>query len=174
MRLFEYVQSGGIIMYILVFLNIVGLSTLLVKGITLVRYKSHIKKWTKEILDDFFKKLNGKNISEAVKLTLVKDEIVLFVSRLESGLNTIKIIASIAPLLGLLGTVTGILGAFDVISRTGLEDPSSFAGGISLALITTVGGLIVAIPHFIGHNYLVRLIDTIETELEERVVPEVF
>ena len=82
---------------------------------------------------------------------------------LESGLSTIRIIAAISPLLGLLGTVVGILDSFETISKTGLGDPSSFASGISLALVTTVMGLVIAIPHYIGYNYLVRNIDSLES-----------
>ena len=96
------------------------------------------------------------------------------VHRMESGLNTIKIIASIAPLLGLLGTVIGILSAFRVIADAGLSNPSLFAGGIAMALLTTVGGLIVAIPHFVGYNYLVSALDNYEIELEKRLVRDLY
>lgn len=89
------------------------------------------------------------------------------------GLNTVKIIAIISPLLGLLGTVIGILMAFTTISEQGLSDPSAFAGGISVALITTVGGLIVAIPHNIGYNYLIQLVDSIEITLELDILPAI-
>ena len=82
--------------------------------------------------------------------------------KLENGLNTIKIIAAISPLLGLLGTVIGVLMSFSQMAKGGMGDPSSFANGISLALITTVGGLIVAIPHYIGHNYLLGNLDELE------------
>ena len=85
----------------------------------------------------------------------------------ERGLSTIKIIASIAPLLGLLGTVVGVLNAFDKISQKGLNDPSIFANGISVALITTVAGLVVAIPHYIGYNYLIAMLDRIEVRVSD-------
>ena len=107
-------------------------------------------------------------------LNILKDEVQITVHRLESGLNTIKIIASIAPLLGLLGTVIGILSAFRVISDSGLSNPSLFAGGIAMALLTTVAGLIVAIPHFVGYNYLVGALDDFEIHLEKQVVKEVY
>ena len=81
---------------------------------------------------------------------------------MEFGLNTVRVIASVAPLLGLLGTVIGITKAFEMISRVGLDDPTLFAEGISLALITTVGGLIVAIPHYIGYNFLIGMIDRMD------------
>jgi biopolymer transport protein ExbB len=105
---------------------------------------------------------------------ILKDEVQNKVHNLESGLTTIKIIASVAPLLGLLGTVIGILSAFQVISEQGLANPSMFAGGISMALLTTVGGLIVAIPHFVGYNYLTGLLDDLEIRLEKNAIREVF
>lgn len=81
-----------------------------------------------------------------------------------------QIIASITPLLGLLGTVLGILSSFSIISQKGLDNPNLFAEGISLALITTFGGLIVAIPHFVGHNYLKSYLDQSERKLEKSII----
>ena len=93
---------------------------------------------------------------------------------MEFGLNSVKIIATISPLLGLLGTVIGVFTSFDAISKSGLEDPSVFAEGISVALITTVGGLVVAIPHYIGYNFLIGTVDTLEVTLEEELFKEHF
>jgi biopolymer transport protein ExbB len=66
--------------------------------------------------------------------------------KLESGLPLLKIIAAIAPLMGLLGTVTGMIVTFQAITIFGAGDPKAMAGGISTALVTTVQGLVVAIP----------------------------
>ena len=74
-----------------------------------------------------------------------------YLGRFLSGLGTIGVIA---PLLGLLGTITGMIRAFDAIARTGVGDPGAVAGGISEALITTATGLIVAIPTIVFHRYL--------------------
>lgn len=121
--------------------------------------------------------LNGK-IDKAGKdanslLELAKQELSLYIGGLEKGLNTVKIIATISPLLGLLGTVIGVLVAFRVMSQTGLNNPASFAQGISMALITTVGGMIVAIPHYIGHSYLMGILDRVEIDLEKTLVGKV-
>ena len=70
----------------------------------------------------------------------------------------------------LLGTVLGVLFTFRVISVEGMTGPDSFAEGISLALITTIGGMGVSIPHFIGHSFLVRILDKIEARLEKNVL----
>ena len=107
-----------------------------------------------------------------------KDSIENFINRkirkLEFGLNTVKIIASIAPLLGLLGTVIGVLDSFDSITKSGLGDPSIFSSGISVALITTIAGLIVAIPHYIGYNYIVGILDDIELKIQKEVLKKIW
>lgn len=72
--------------------------------------------------------------------------------RIESGLNLLKIIAMVAPLLGLLGTVTGMIITFQMITLFGAGDPKAMAGGISQALVTTVLGLVVAIPTVLMHT----------------------
>ena len=72
--------------------------------------------------------------------------------RLESGLTLLKIIAAVAPLMGLLGTVTGMIITFQAITIFGAGDPKAMAGGISGALITTVLGLLVAIPTVLLHT----------------------
>ncbi len=88
----------------------------------------------------------------------IRTEIALAFSPLQKGMTTIENIASISPLLGLLGTVFGIFNAFSVIAVSGLSDAGAFATGIKLALITTVIGLVVAIPHVIAFNVLSPLI----------------
>lgn len=104
-------------------------------------------------------------------LELVKDASARRVHELEFGMTSIKVIATTAPLLGLLGTVIGIYEAFQVIGSQGLSDPGQFASGISYALITTIVGLIVAIPHYIAHNYLSGELDSLEIEMEKHIGP---
>jgi biopolymer transport protein ExbB len=98
-----------------------------------------------------------------------KDIIADKMIQLERGLGIIKSIASIAPLLGLLGTVIGVLISFKEISKSGLDDPSVFASGISMALITTVVGLVVAIPHYLGYNFLIGILNRLEASLNKEV-----
>jgi len=85
---------------------------------------------------------------------------------LASHLNTLAVIAAVAPLLGLLGTVTGMISLFEVITRFGTGDPKLLAGGISEALITTEVGLIVAIPILLIHNYLRNRKNRIGSDLQ--------
>lgn len=88
--------------------------------------------------------------------------------RLSRGLRPLATIAQIAPLLGLLGTVTGMIIAFSEISQQGTGDPAALADGIGQALVTTAAGLIVAIPILIGHNFLASRVDTILLEIDRR------
>ncbi len=73
---------------------------------------------------------------------------------LEKSLNTLSTLAAIQPLLGLLGTISGMIATFSVIASQGTGDPRALADGISEAMITTQAGLSVALPILLGHNYL--------------------
>ena len=72
----------------------------------------------------------------------------------EKSISTIKLLAAVAPLLGLLGTVIGMIGTFQAITLFGTGDPKLMAGGISQALVTTMLGLIAAVPLLFMHNQL--------------------
>jgi len=89
---------------------------------------------------------------------------------LERYINVVGTIAAIAPLLGLLGTVVGMIKAFNVISIQGVGNPSSLAGGISEALITTAAGLVVAIPTFVLYRFLANKADALIVEMEEHSI----
>lgn len=166
MKVMDYVNQGGPIMYILLVFNIIGFTILVWKVLSIISFKKNLA----TVESDIKGSVEKIDSNPSTLLTFIKDEVSTRVHALESGLNTVKIIASVAPLLGLLGTVLGILSAFQVIADKGLSDPSLFAGGIAMALVTTVGGLIVAIPHFIGYNYLVSTLDDLELALEKSLI----
>lgn len=88
------------------------------------------------------------------------------VARLERGLGLLETIAAIAPLLGLLGTVLGMIEVFDVVSRQGAGQAQSLSGGISEALITTATGLAIGIPSLVAYNWLVGRAETLVLDLE--------
>src|SRR5690606_16787391 len=88
--------------------------------------------------------------------------------RLTRGLRPLATIAQIAPLMGLLGTVTGMILAFSEISRQGTGNPAALADGIGQALVTTAAGLIVAIPVLIGHAYLSSRVEHILVDIDRR------
>ena len=89
---------------------------------------------------------------------------------LERYLNTLGTIAAVAPLLGLLGTVVGMIKVFAEIMAQGTGNASALAGGISEALITTAAGLTVAIPALVMHRYFTGRIDGIVVELEQETI----
>lgn len=89
---------------------------------------------------------------------------------LERFLNTLGTIASISPLLGLLGTVTGMIKVFSAIVNVGVGNPGALAGGISEALLTTAAGLIVAIPSLIAYRYLRGRVRELIVIMEEQAI----
>lgn len=164
LNLLEYINRGGVIVQVLIGLNILGFSIMLWKFLVFMNAKFRKDK-TALMIIEAIKDSNPKYEERNLKNAMDK-----YLNDLESGLNTVKIIASIAPLLSLLGTVAGVLSSFDSIAKSGLGDPTIFSNGISIALITTVAGLIVAIPHYIAYNYFVGFIDNLEYKIEQRVI----
>jgi biopolymer transport protein ExbB len=111
----------------------------------------------------------GARDADADTVELKLDEAILQESpKLEFGLNFIKLIAGIAPLLGLLGTVTGMIQTFQAMMIYGAGDPQLMAGGISVALVTTMLGLIAAIPLLIIHSFAASLARSVQSTLEEQ------
>lgn len=90
--------------------------------------------------------------------------------RLDRFLNTLGTVAAISPLLGLLGTVIGMMEVFNGIDVAGVGDVSALAGGISQAMITTAAGLVVAIPALIGYRYYRGQVDALVVEMEQEVL----
>jgi biopolymer transport protein ExbB len=89
---------------------------------------------------------------------------------MERYLDALGTIASVAPLLGLLGTVFGMIDVFSVIMNAGVGDPGVLAGGISEALITTAAGLSVAIPTLLFHRYLDGKVNKFALGMEEQAL----
>jgi biopolymer transport protein ExbB len=92
------------------------------------------------------------------------------VIELERYLNTLGTVASITPLLGLLGTVIGMIKVFAAITTAGVGNPTVLAGGISEALITTAAGLSVAIPSLMFHRYFTARVDQLVVKMEEEAL----
>ena len=160
-----FVNNGGAIVYILIALNIIGFTLIILKVFNIFTMKKEQDEIVKNISDKIADNYNlESHISELIQVNTTKYEF---------GLNTIKTIATISPLIGLLGTVLGILLSFDTISKVGLDDPTVFSSNISLALITTVAGLIVAIPHFIFYNYYVGILNKNELEINNKILEKI-
>lgn len=105
---------------------------------------------------------DGKDIQKAIATTGVIE-----LDFLERGLTVLGTIANVAPMLGFLGTVIGMILAFQAIEIAGQVEPGLVAGGIKVALITTATGLSIAIPVNIGYNFFVTRIDRLILDMEE-------
>lgn len=98
--------------------------------------------------------------------SIISESILEQTTELEKGMSLLGTVVNAAPQLGLLGTVTGMIAAFSVLTRNGTSSAKIVAGGISEALYTTAFGLIVAIPALVFYNYFNRRIDVIVAEME--------
>ncbi len=107
--------------------------------------------------------IDGESLELKLEEAILKER-----PSIESGLNLIKIISMVAPLMGLLGTVVGMIQTFQAITDFGAGDPKLMAGGISAALVTTVCGLIVAIPTVLMHTVLSGMAKKVVHVLEEQ------
>ncbi|HEX7030525.1 MAG TPA: MotA/TolQ/ExbB proton channel family protein [Gammaproteobacteria bacterium] len=111
-----------------------------------------------------------RNRSRELVKEMVEDTGRHVAHELERYLNTLGTIAAISPLLGLLGTVVGMIQVFAVITSQGVGNPAAMAGGISTALITTAAGLIVAIPALAGYRYLRGRVNEHVVRMEQEAI----
>jgi biopolymer transport protein ExbB len=156
----ERINQGGIVGYCIIALGIVGLMIAVWRWISLTKDSRNVTaQLTKETASmdnplgrvlSAYDQAKGADI-ETVELKL-SEAALKEMPDLTKGLLFIKVIAAVAPLMGLLGTVTGMIKTFQVITLYGAGDPKLMAGGISQALMTTVLGLCVAIPMVLLHT----------------------
>ncbi len=189
----DFVRAGGPIMVPLLLLPVWALILVFIKLIQLhVRHRANTRLNNRIVnlleegkIDAARKRVAGNKdaVSRVVGACLdhsewdredaeeaVRDILVEETPSLSSHLNTLAVIAGVAPLLGLLGTVTGMIELFSVITHYGTGDPKIMAGGISEALITTQTGLAVAIPILLFHNYLRNRKNRLQAEMEKSAV----
>ncbi|MFD2190129.1 MotA/TolQ/ExbB proton channel family protein [Pistricoccus aurantiacus] len=162
--LMERFHQGGAVGYVVVALGALGLLVALGQYLYLLKVTFALRRQRKhmQVLKDDnplgrvlkrFRNLSREHAPEALEARL--DEALLAeMPRLERGQALVKLLAAIAPLLGLLGTVTGMIVTFQSITVFGTGDPQLMAGGISQALVTTVLGLITAVPLLFAHTAL--------------------
>ncbi|MBA59887.1 MAG: energy transducer TonB, partial [Gammaproteobacteria bacterium] len=157
----ERIQQGGTPGYVIILLGIIGLCLAIERMVTLNSIGGKVKKQAKNIgsvdgtnpLGRVLQVYSQNKDVDAETLQLKLDEAVLKEQPLiNARIAFIKIISMVAPLLGLLGTVIGMIVTFQAITLFGTGDPKTMAGGISQALITTVLGLTVAIPTVLLHS----------------------
>lgn len=189
----ELIVKGGIFMYPIILCSIIALAVFL-ERLWILRRKNVISDEFVRSVEDLIRK---QKISEAVFLSqgdsssigriffsglknagrgmwLVKEAIEERGDRealsLEKRIGILATIANLAPLLGLLGTVSGMIKCFNVISLEGANNPAHLAGGIAEALITTAAGLCVAIPILVCHRILKDKAESLIFEMEETCV----
>ena len=192
--MWSMIQKGGPLMYLIILCSIMAFAVLLERLYHLYRARINTNKFMEEIVNvlrrnrimealDICDKTPGP-IANILKAGIMKhdrsrpeireaiEETALYeVPRLEKNLGVLATVAHITPLLGLLGTVIGMVRAFQVIQdkATLLQpvNPGDLAGGIWEALITTVAGLAVAIPTYVVYNYLVSRVNGFVLDMEK-------
>jgi len=186
----KFFIDGGNFMFPVLLCFILGLAIAIEKMITLNMKSINVKKLLIKVEDHFKKKdIEGaQELCRSTKGTVasifyqaisrrgegiegVEKAIVSYgsvqMSLLEKGLVWIALFIALAPMLGFMGTVVGMIDAFDKIEQAGTISPSLVAGGIKIALITTVGGLVVAVVLQVFYNYLVSKVDSIVNDMED-------
>lgn len=186
----KFIEGGWEFMGIVLLCLILGLAISIERIITLNLATTNTKKLLAEVEDA----LNSGGVEEAKKvcasnrgpvasifsqgllrisegIEMVEKSIISYGSvemgRLEKGLVWISLFISLAPMLGFMGTVIGMIEAFDSIQAAGDISPQVVAGGIKVALLTTVGGLIVAVILQLFYNYNVAKIDSLVNQMED-------
>ncbi len=172
----DKIKQGGPVGYVILSLGAFGLIIAIIKFFMLFasgsKMKSQLKKKQPKqnnALGRIMSVYTESPDSDIETMELKLDEAILReTGPLESGLSFIKVLYVIAPLLGLLGTVVGMIQTFQMITLMGTGDPKSMAGGISMALVTTVLGLVVAIPLTVLHSVLQSMARKQTQVLEEQ------
>ncbi|PHO10526.1 hypothetical protein CPG37_03515 [Malaciobacter canalis] len=175
----DRINQGGIVGYIILALGGLGLIFAIYKMIVLNIIHTKIRKQRKDIsnYDDSnsLGKIAGifyKNINDSISDLEIKigEAILKETNNIKKGQSFVKLLAAVTPLLGLLGTVTGMIATFQAITLFGTGDPKLMAGGISTALITTVLGLVTAIPLLFAYTYISSKSEAIVSILEEQSI----
>lgn len=157
----EWFSKGGPLMYPIFLCSIFSLTIFLERLILLINRKKILSAF-KAKLEDIIRetKADVRTLREMIEMLIE-----IHVKRLSKGVSALSLIARISTLLGLLGTVLGMVEVFKSVSEGKLGDPGALAGGIWVALLTTVFGLSVAIPTVFMHGLLLSIISRREEEL---------
>lgn len=191
--MFEIVQAGGIMMGPIVLASIVAaaiflerLWTLQSKRVLPAELTQKVWRWVEQqqIQDKHIAALQQNSplgkILAAGLVNRYRDRTVIresiedtgrhVVHELERFIGTLGTIASLSPLMGLLGTVMGMIRTFNAITTAGIGNPASLAGGIAEALITTAAGLTVAIPALLAYKYLRARVQALVVQMEKEAM----
>ncbi|PHI09874.1 MotA/TolQ/ExbB proton channel family protein [Fusobacterium polymorphum] len=191
----HYLEVGGPILWVLVIISIGAFAVVLERIVFFARNEKNIGSNFK---DEILSLVASKKLDEAIALCdtkkscvasavkkflqkapkgidvqdyefILKEITIKETSPYESRLNLLASVISISPMLGLLGTVTGMIRAFTNISKYGAGDAAIVADGIAEALLTTAAGLMIAIPVIVVYNYLNRRLEKMENEIDDVV-----
>ncbi len=186
----DTIEGGGTIGYIILALGALGLILILLRVLLLLKSGSNVKEITDVVIAkvesgkadealEAIKKYQGST-ARVIKATLrninkdrdhiediVTENILNESSNIDKFGNFVLVLAAVSPLLGLLGTVTGMIATFDIITTHGTGDPKLLSGGISEALVTTMLGLVVAIPLLLLGNLLSAWAQNIKDSMEQ-------
>ena len=191
----HYLEVGGPILWVLVVISIGAFAVVLERIVFFARNEKNVGSNFK---DEILSLVASKKIDEAIALCdtkkscvasavkkflqkapkgidvqdyefILKEITIKETSPYESRLNLLASVISISPMLGLLGTVTGMIRAFTNISKYGAGDAAIVADGIAEALLTTAAGLMIAIPVIVIYNYLNRRLEKMENEIDDVV-----
>ena len=191
----HYLEVGGPILWVLVIISIGAFAVVLERIVFFARNEKNVGDTFK---DEILSLVANKKIDEAIALCDTKKSCVASavrkflqkapkgidvqayefilkevtnqeISPYERRLNLLASVISISPMLGLLGTVTGMIRAFTNISKYGAGDAAIVADGIAEALLTTAAGLMIAIPVIVIYNYLNRRLEKMENEIDDVV-----
>ena len=188
--IWEYMQKGGPVMWPILLFSILGFGVLIERFVALRKSVINVNEFLAKVRKSL---LVNRSLRDAVKVCeqyqgpvaavtkagllkygRAKDDLEqtlenaasFELARLERGMPFLAICANVAPLLGFLGTVTGMIRSFDALARSGLSNPGAVAAGIAEALITTAAGLIVALPMQLGHSYYTTRINKFVRDIE--------
>ena len=186
---FTYFNQGGFMMWPLLFCSLIGLIFIIERAISYHRIKGD----TAEIFSKVRDHLLSGDLRSAVKtceafdhpvattlksgllrfgksnakIEKVMESVALYeISELERYLWILATVANIAPLMGFLGTVSGMIASFEALAKVGLGNPQAVAGGIAEALITTATGLIIAVPVQTAYNYFNNKVSSFVLDME--------
>lgn len=187
--MWTYFERGGPIMWPLLALSILGVTVIFWRWWALRQATTGVPAFLKELRGKLVARdvpgaiavceRHGGPVASIVKAALLrfgrpKDEVERALqdasahelSVLERGLPVLATVAMVAPLLGFLGTVTGMINSFEALASVGLNNPAAVAKGISEALITTAAGLAIAIPVQMAYNYFVTRVNSLVRSME--------
>jgi biopolymer transport protein ExbB len=192
----EQLQAGGPLVWPIGALAVLALAIIIVRAVFLNRVHQNTDRFMGEVNDlaaqgrwdeaEQFVQQRARSRSPVIEVikaglavrhqdretqeNVLQEAILHQLPRVESGLSVLAVLGAVAPLMGLLGTVTGMINTFRVITLFGTGDPKLMSGGISEALVTTELGLVVAIPIMLAHTFLSRRADHIIGDMEEKAV----